>query len=318
VKAFYVPLPIVAAALKPFYRLALNPRLSFRAQRAVLEAAAPVQTLPHGTVAQKLTLAGRRAERITVGATERDTAILYLHGGAFTIGSINTHRSLAAHLARESASAVYVLDYRLAPENPYPAALDDAVAAFRELVRLHGFTPDRIAIAGDSAGGGLTVATARRLVDDGARPAALGLISPWVDPGARDAVKPRDLVVNTGWSNSSADAYLGAGDPLDQGFAPLQGNLDELPPVVMHVGTDEVLYPQITAFADKLRLSGVELEYIEYKKLWHVAHLQASILREAAEAVHHMGSYLGRMLRAEQKSDGSEAVLAEPAAGDIA
>lgn len=317
-KSFYVPLPIVAAALKPFYRVALNSRLSFRTQRLILEAASPVQTLPHGTVAQKLTLAGRRAERITVGATERDTAILYLHGGAYTIGSINTHRSLAAHLARESASAVYVLDYRLAPENPYPAGLEDAVAAFRELVRLHGFTADRIAIAGDSAGGGLTVATARRLVDDGTSPAALGLISPWVDPGARDAAKDRDLVVNTGWSYSSADAYLGAGDPLDQGFAPLLGNLDGLPPVVMHVGTDEVLYAQITAFADKLRLSGVELEHVEYKKLWHVAHLQASILREAAQAVQHMGSYLGRKVRATQTGTASQVALAEPAAGDLA
>lgn len=316
-KAFYLPLPVVATALAPFYRLALNPRLPVWAQRALLEAAAPAQTLPHGTVAQKMTLAGRKAERVTVGATERDTAILYLHGGAFTIGSINTHRSLAAHLARESASAVYVLDYRLAPENPYPAALDDAVAAFRELVRSHGFTADRIAIAGDSAGGGLTVAAARRLVDDGTSPAALGLISPWTDPGARDAPKDRDLVITTGWSDKSADAYLGAGDPLDHGFAPLLGNLDGLPPIVMHVGTDEVLYAQITAFADKLRLSGVQLEHVVYKKLWHVAHLQASILREAAEAVQHMGTFLGRKVRA-STNDASQVVLTEPAASDIA
>ena len=86
----------------------------------------------------------------------------------------------------------------------------------------------------------------------------------------------------------------------------------------MHVGTDEVLYAQITAFADKLRLSGVELEHVEYKKLWHVAHLQASILREAAQAVHHMGSYLGRKVRATQTSTVSQVALTEPAAGDLA
>lgn len=311
-RSFYVPLPVVAAAMKPFYRLALNHRLPYSVQRLVLEVGAPLQTLPHGTVAHKLTLAGRAAERVTVGATERDTATLYLHGGAFTIGSINTHRSLAAHLARESASAVYVLDYRLAPENPYPAALDDAVAAFHELVRTHGFTPDRIAIAGDSAGGGLTVSTARRLVDDGVHPAVLGLISPWVDPGARDAVKERDMVVNTAWSNASAEAYLGAGDPLDQGFAPLHGDLTGLPPIVMHVGTEEVLYQQITSFADRVRRAGVELEFMEYKQLWHVAHLQASILREAAQAVHHMGRYLRKKL------ERSQIALTEPAASDIA
>lgn len=311
-KSFYLPLPLVRTALKPFYRFALDARLPIGVQRKILDLGAPIQTMPDGAVVQSLTLAGRRAERVTVGATERDTAVLYLHGGAYTIGSMATHRSLAAHLARESASAVYVLDYRLAPENPYPAGLNDAVAAYRELLKSHGYTADRVAIAGDSAGGGLTVATARHLVDDGVNPAALGLISPWVDPAARDAMFDRDLVVNTAWSFAAAVAYLGDGDPLDQGYAPLQGDLTGLPPIVMHVGTSEVLYPQIVAFHDKLLLSSVEVEYVEYEKLWHVAHLQASILREAAQAVHHMGAFLGARVRT------SEVVLAEPSSSDIA
>ncbi|WP_186628057.1 alpha/beta hydrolase [Rhodococcus sp. BP22] len=310
-KSFYLPLPLVAASLKPFYRLALNARFPFSIQRKILDSASPLQTLPPGTVSEKLMLAGRKAERITVGATERTTAVLYLHGGAYTIGSIATHRSLAAHLARESASAVYVLDYSLAPENPLPAGLNDAVAAFRELVTSHGFSADRVAIAGDSAGGGLAVATARRLVDDGILPAALGLISPWVDPGARDAQFDRDMVVNTAWSFASAEAYLHDGDPLDQRFAPLHGDLSGLPPIVMHVGTSEVLYPQIVAFHDKLLSSGVEVEYVEYEKLWHVAHLQASILREAADAVHHMGAFLGTRVRT------SEVVFPEPTSSDL-
>lgn len=311
-KTFYLPLPLVAASLKPFYRLALNDRLSISVQRKLLELAAPIQTLPEGTVVQRSTLAGRPVERVTVGATERSTAILYLHGGGYTLGSAATHRSLAAHLARESASAVYVLEYRLAPENPYPAGLNDAVAAYRELLTAHGFTADRVAIAGDSAGGGLTVAAARRLVDDGIKPAALGLIAPWVDPGARDAPFARDLVISTNWSYNAAEAYLADGDPLDQGFAPLNGDLTGLPPTVIHVGTTEVLYPQVVAFHDKLLESNVEVEYVEYEKLWHVAHLQASILREAAEAVHHMGAFLGARLRA------SEVVLPQPASSNIA
>lgn len=310
-KSIYLPLPIVEAALKPFYRFALWAALPTTVQRRILDLAAPLQFMPDGAVSQKLTLAGRPAERITVGATERSTAVLYLHGGAFTIGSIATHRSLAAHLARESSSAVYVLDYRLAPENPYPAGLSDAVAAFRELVKSHGYTADRIAIAGDSAGGGLSVATARHLVDDGVTPAALALISPWVDPGARDAVISRDIVVNTAWSYSAAEAYLGDGDPLDQGYAPLLGDLTGLPPIVMHVGTAEVLYSQIVTFRDKLLVSGVELEYVEYEKLWHVAHLQASILREAADAVRHMGAFLAQRLTS------SQSAVAEPTRSDI-
>nr|WP_296778107.1 alpha/beta hydrolase [Rhodococcus sp. (in: high G+C Gram-positive bacteria)] len=312
-KTVYLPLPLVAAALKPFYRIALNASFPVSVQRALLNMAAPLQTMPEGAVVQPLTLGGRRAERVTVGATERDTAVLYLHGGAYTIGSMATHRSLAAHLARESGSAVYVLDYRLAPENPCPAGLNDAVAAFRELLKSYGYTADRVAIAGDSAGGGLTLATARQLVDDGVKPAALGLISPWSDPSARDAQFDRDLVVNTAWSYSAADAYLGDGDPLDQRYAPLQGDLTGLPPIVLHVGTSEVLYPQIVALHEKLLLSGAEVDYVEYEKLWHVAHLQASILREAAQAVHHLGAFLGARVRA-----GSEVVLAEPSSSDIA
>ncbi len=113
-RAVRLPLPVVEASIKPFYRLALDARLPVRVQRALLDLAAPIQTLPDGTVVERTTLAGRPAERITVGATERRHAVLYLHGGAYTIGSLGTHRSLAAYLARESASAVYTLDYRLA------------------------------------------------------------------------------------------------------------------------------------------------------------------------------------------------------------
>lgn len=292
-RSIQLPLPLVAASLKPFYRLALNASLPYRVQRALLDLAAPIQWLPDGTVTHRTTLAGRPAERITVGATDRPTAVLYLHGGAYTIGSLATHRSLAAHLARESASVVYTLDYRLAPEHPYPAGLEDAVAAFRELVADHGFSADRVALAGDSAGGGLGLATARRLVDaEQLHPAALALISPWVDPGSKEAPFDRDLVVNSRWAHTCAAAYLGGGDPADPGFAPLLGDLSGLPPAAVHVGTGELLYPQIVELAAKLETAGNALHYVEYPDLWHVAHLQASVLGEAADAVADLGAFL--------------------------
>jgi acetyl esterase/lipase len=291
--SFSLPLPVVAAALRPFYRLSLNSRLPYPAQRALLEMAAPLQQMPKGAACRPATLAGRPAERITVGATERRTAVLYLHGGAYTIGSPATHRSLAAHLARESGSVVYTLDYRLAPEHPFPAGLEDAVAAFLELTTEHGYETGRLAIAGDSAGGGLAAATARRLIDrHGVTPAALGLISPWVDPGRRDTIRDRDLVVNTAWSFHAAEKYLGSGDKFDPGYAPLHGDLKGFPPTVVHVGLDEVLYPQILEFVDKLEKSGVDVTLTEYARLWHVAHLQASLVREAADAVAELGAYL--------------------------
>ncbi|NKR96582.1 alpha/beta hydrolase fold domain-containing protein [Rhodococcus hoagii] len=309
-RAVRLPLPVVEASIKPFYRLALDARLPVRVQRALLDLAAPIQTLPDGTVVERTTLAGRPAERITVGATERRHAVLYLHGGAYTIGSLGTHRSLAAYLARESASAVYTLDYRLAPEHPFPAALDDAVAAFIELVTDHGFTADRVAVAGDSAGGGLALATARRLIDTrGLAPAALALISPWVDPGSREAPFDRDTVVNTAWAHSSAGAYLGGGDPADPGYAPLHGDPAGLPPTAVHVGTAEVLYPQIVGLAARLRGAGNRLHYVEYPRLWHVAHLQASLLGEAADGVADLGGFL--------RGAFDSGVLFEPDAGGV-
>lgn len=283
----------MAAVLGPFYRLALHAAMPVPAARRLLDAGSVLQRLPRDTVVRELTLAGRRAERVTVGATERPTAVLYLHGGGYTLGSLATHRSLAAHLARETGCAVFVLDYRLAPESPYPTGLEDAVAAYRELLTEHGYTADHVAIAGDSAGGGLAVATARRLADGhDTHPAALGLIAPWVDPGARDAPFERDLVISAAWGARSGAAYLGGGDPTDPGYAPLHGDLTGLPPTVVHVGTTELLYPQVMHLVAAMRAAGVSVEFTEYPTLWHVAHLQASIVREATDAVRELGEFL--------------------------
>ncbi|MFC4605675.1 alpha/beta hydrolase [Rhodococcus kronopolitis] len=289
----YLPRALVAANLAVFYRIALHARMPVTVARKLLDAGSALQLLPSGTVVRPLTLAGRRAELVTVGATERNRAVLYLHGGGFTLGSLATHRSLAAHLSRESGAAVYVLDYRRAPEDPHPAALDDATEAYLELLSEHGYDPDRVAVAGDSAGGGLSLATARALVDrHGVRPAALGLIAPWVNPGARDAPRERDLVVNAAWSVAASTAYLGDGSVTDPGYAPLLGDLAGLPPTMVHVGTTELLHPQAVELVEKLRAAGVRVEFTEYRDLWHVAHLQASVLREADEAVRELGGFL--------------------------
>lgn len=293
-----LPLPLVAAGLRPFYRLSLNANVPTPVQRLLLDLGAPLQLLPSGAAVRPMTLAGRPAERVTVGATEKKTAVLYLHGGAFTVGSLATHRSLTAHLARESSSVVYSLDYRLAPENPFPSGLVDAVAAYVELVTRHGYAPEAVSIAGDSAGGGLALATARRLIDQRSMtPAALGLIAPWTDPSAQSPDKDRDLVINTRWSSDAAVKYLGKADPDDAGYAPLRGNLRGLPPTLIHIGVDEVLHPQAIDLAERLGEAGVEVQITEFEKLWHVAHLQASICREAASAVAELGAFLKAHMR---------------------
>jgi acetyl esterase/lipase len=295
-----IPLPVVAATLRPIYRVMLNPKFSFRTQRALMHFSAKSQPVPDGSVFRQQSIGGVPVERVTVGATERKTVVLYLHGGAFTMGSPFTHRPLTASLAKYTGSVVIVPDYRLAPEHPFPAGLDDAAAVYDSLVDDLGFAPESIVIAGDSAGGGMTVALARRMVDKGRAPAAIALISPWVDPGDRNAPFDRDLLVNTGWSYTSADAYLGSGDRYDPGFAPTHGPLEGLPPTVMHIGTTEVLYQQVRDFGEKLRTAGVDLTYVEYDKLWHVAHLQATLMKEADDAVKHLASFLTEHLRTTQ------------------
>ncbi len=301
-----LPLTLVGPTLHPFFRATLNPRTPIGIQRRLHDAAARLQPLPNGTTVERITLGGRPAERIANRAPGPH-ALLHLHGGGFTLGSATTHRSLAGYLARGTGCPVYLPEYRLAPEHPYPAALDDAVDAFLELVDRHGYLPQQIGVVGDSAGGGLAVATALRLRDEhGIAPAALGLISPWVDPSER-AGRPRDLVVSDAWGRSAAAAYLGDGDPADPGYAPLHGDLTELPPTLVQVGTTELLYSQNLTLAERLRAAGVEVTLDERPRLWHDAQLQAGLVREAAAAVADMSAFLraelGRTDRPNRSTD---------------
>jgi acetyl esterase/lipase len=205
---------------------------------------------------------------------------------------------LAAGIAQRTGGAVYVLDYRLAPEYPFPAAVDDAVAAFAHLVDVLGHSPERIALAGDSAGGNLALVTARRVIDErGQRPAALALISPWADPGAVLPAK-RDTLLNAPWLHACAAAYLGDADPTDTRFAPLHGDLSGLPPTIVQIGTTELFYAQVKRLAEGIEAAGGEVTLQEYPKLWHVAQLQASQVREAAEAVDEIGRFLRARLDA--------------------
>ncbi|MBT0568454.1 alpha/beta hydrolase [Williamsia sp. CHRR-6] len=275
----------------------LHPRLPLSMQRALADRALELEPLPADARVSHITLGGRPAEVVTVGSATRAggaRAVLYLHGGGYTMGSPRSHRRLVAHLAAVTGVTFYSLHYRLAPEDPCPAAVIDAVAAFRDLVEHHGIDAEHIAIAGDSAGGGLSVATARRLIDDhGLHPAALGLIAPWVNPGDVDeASYATELVANYRWAQACADAYLGGGDPGDPRYAPLLGNLSGLPPAIVHVGRREALHRQVSTFVDALRAAQVEVEYVEFPRLWHVGHQQAGMLKEAADAVEALGTSL--------------------------
>jgi monoterpene epsilon-lactone hydrolase len=288
----HLPRWLVVAGSVPFYRVGLHHRVPPRWGRRIMEASGRTMRIPAGTRVEQVTIGARPAERVTVGATERPRAVLYLHGGGYTLGSPRLYRATAAHLSRASGSVVFNLDYRLAPEHVFPAALDDAVAAFRDLVSEHGFTPSQIAIAGDSAGGGLAVAAARVLTDQGMRPGALGLLSPWTDPSDETFSRQRDFVTNVRWGRKSAAHYRGTADHLDSGYAPMHGRLDGLPPMLIHCSPVEVLHAQIHRFAERASSEQVEVRLVAHDRWWHSIHVLAGTLREATDAVHDVGVFL--------------------------
>ena len=223
--------------------------------------------------------------------------ILYLHGGGYVIGSIDTHRELAGRLSQASGARVLIIDYRLAPENPYPAAVEDAAAAYRWLLADGGAAPARTVIAGDSAGGGLTVAAMLALRDAGdPLPAAGVCLSPWVDmEGIGDSMTAKadvDPMVRKEGLVRMAGLYLDGADPRTPLAAPLYADLSGLPPLLIHVGTAETLLDDSTRLCERARAAGVDVTYESWDDMIHVWHIFAPLLPEGQQAVERVGEYV--------------------------
>ncbi|BES70535.1 alpha/beta hydrolase [Marinobacter nanhaiticus D15-8W] len=230
--------------------------------------------------------------RVTHGKPN-GTAMLYLHGGAYIIGSSDTHRGLTGHIAKVSGTTVFVPDYRLAPEHPFPAALEDALCMYHHLLAL-GYRADRISIAGDSAGGGLTLALALKLKQEKVPlPGALIMLSPWLDLTHRKMHTPEiEPVLQLGWIMKAAEEYssgLSLDEPL---ISPLFGDLTGLPPMLVQVGTQEILLNDARRLSEKARQVGVHARLEEYTDLWHVFQIHAGPLEAANEAIRQITEHL--------------------------
>jgi phosphinothricin tripeptide acetyl hydrolase len=224
--------------------------------------------------------------------------VLYLHGGGYVIGSPPSHRHLAAAIAGAAAANALLLDYRLAPEHPYPAAVEDATAAYRWLLA-RGIAPGSVVIAGDSAGGGLTVATLLALRE--ARvplPAAGVCISPWVDltcsGGSYVTKAAADPIVGRAGVEQMARAYLGSTAPREPLASPLFADLRGLPPLLIHVGSEEVLLDDSVQLAERARAAGVDTTLEVYERMIHVWHWFLPMLDEAQTAVEAIGRFARR------------------------
>lgn len=221
--------------------------------------------------------------------------VLYLHGGGYVLGSPRSHRHLAAAIAGAAGASALLLDYRCAPEHRFPAAVDDATAAYRWLVD-QGVAPGRMVIAGDSAGGGLTVATLVALRDAGAPlPAAGVCISAWVDltcsGGSYRTKADADPIVRRAGVEEMARAYLAGVDARTPLASPLFADLHGLPPLLIHVGSDEVLLDDSMQLAERARAAGVDTTLEVWDRMVHVWHWFLPMLEEAQSAVDAIGTF---------------------------
>jgi epsilon-lactone hydrolase len=229
----------------------------------------------------------------------RDRVLLHFHGGGYTAGSAEAYRGLAARLSAACARPVLAVDYRLAPEHPFPAALDDCVAAYRWLVRTEGVAPADIVLAGDSAGGNFMIAAMLRLRGAGEPlpAAAVGLSAQFDMSLSGESVSARaqrDPMISPGSIRACAAAYVGAADPRDPLVSPLFAELGGLPPLLLQVGSEEMLRDDTARMAAKARAAGVDATDEEWPGMIHVWHMFSDRLAEAREALARIGAFVAR------------------------
>ena len=271
--------------------------LTIAERRAQYERAEKVFPTPAEVKVERVTAPAAPAEWLRPPSAAPGRVVLYLHGGGYVIGSPRSHRHLAAAIATAARSSALLLEYRCAPEARFPAAVDDAVAAYRWLLD-QGVSAGGLVIAGDSAGGGLTVATLLALRD--ARlplPAAAVCISPWVDltcSGASYGTKAAtDPIVKRAGVDEMARAYLGTADRRTPLASPLFADLRGLPPLLIQVGSEEVLLDDSVQLAERAKAAGVDTTLEVWDEMIHVWHWFLPLLDEAEKAIGAIGRFAG-------------------------
>lgn len=292
-----VPPAVLRAALRVTVRPALSPRVPVRLQRWALDANAALVPVPRAARFHRTVLGSVPVTSVRHGGPDGPgPVVLYFHGGGFVAGSPRMLHGMAAALSRAAGAVVHLADYRLAPEHPYPAALSDALAAYRALLAA-GTPADRVVLAGDSAGGNLALTAALRLRDEGdPPPAGLVLVSPWLDlaltgRSVTDMAR-RDPELRASWLRACARAYLG--DDGDPGPGPLAADLAGLPPLHLQAGAEELLVSDADRLAERAAAAGVGVTYDRWPRMWHDFPLCTGLLAAADEAVEAVGRSVRR------------------------
>ena len=270
--------------------------LSIQEQRAAFAALASQFRPAEDVRREPVDAGGVPAEWITTPESMHERVIYYLHGGGYVVGSIDTHCELISRLSRAAHARGLAIDYRLAPEDPFPAAVEDATRAYRWLLST-GVDPARLVIAGDSAGGGLTVAALVALRDAGdPLPAAAVCLSPWVDlEGLGESVTTKadaDPMLQREFLLEAAKAYLRDAHPRTPLAAPLYADLSGLPPLLIQVGTAETLLDDSTRLADRAKAAGVDVTIEPWDEMIHVWQFCAALLPEGQQAIDRIGEFI--------------------------
>jgi epsilon-lactone hydrolase len=300
-----VPIDLVIERIRRVYR-GWNRDTTVAQMRRDWDAAFETSMTPASC--EPVSAGGIDGEWIAPANAVKDKAILYFHGGGFRLGSVSSHRELIARISEASGCRVLAINYRLAPEHRFPAALEDATVAYGWMLR-QGLKPENIAFAGDSAGGNLVLATMLGLRERCMRlPAAGVLMSPWTDLAATgasystradaDPIHQRPMIV------ALAKNYLGEnGDPRNSLASPLYADLSGLPPLLIQVGDRETVLDDSTMFADKARAAGVDVELQVWGDMIHVFQMFAPELAEGRQAIGSIAEFLNRHLHAKAEKE---------------
>lgn len=267
-------------------------------QRATWDATAG--PLPDGVVVTAVEMGGVPAERVRAPGAAEDAVVVHLHGGGYVIGSPRSHRAMAARLSAACGATVVVPEYRLAPEHAFPAAVHDAVSVLEAAAAEVG--PDRVAASGDSAGGGLALAAVASRGAGAPGPCALVCWSPWVDlspsgvlgpaPGAPPGPDGEEVVISRDWLDRCARSYLGRADGRHPLASPLLADLGRLPPMLVQVGTAELLLPDARRLAQSARAAGAEVDLVEVRGAIHLWMVLVPGAPESALAFERAGAFL--------------------------
>ncbi len=294
-------LDAIAAKIRENVRKRADGDIDVMRSRKAFEAMGKLAKPAEGVKHASSEVLGVRCDVTVPAEHDRDRSIIYFHGGAFALGAPEFYRAWLSHLAVACRAEVWAVDYRLAPEHPFPAAPDDALRAWRGAQTITKLTSARVVMMGDSAGANLTLATMIAARDAGLPlPAAAVLISPWIDlalGGASVASnRERDPLIREGDSRAYAALYAGQASTSDARISPLHGALAKLPPTYVQVGKDEILYDDATRFEAKARAAGVDVTLDAFDGVFHVWHLLAGVAPEANDAISRIGEFVRRVV----------------------